>query len=222
MICCFTPSRQEASLHFNKSHSYQASLHLERLHLHSLNGFVQELFLFILRRLLCCWLEEITELLDFYEAVYDLIQTGFPPFRTQCTVTSHELSEIAARYVREKVPSTLHKPEGREDRGCVEPLSTVASWSAKPSGQNSVNFCLLTFTGQESSASNWQEKASREHRQHCAERKHCYTFPRSFRATPRAHAAAAQTLSCPHKFSVNCHLSQQQGRVPDKQRIEYS
>lgn len=41
-----------------KSHSYQASLHLERLHLHSLNGFIQEFFLFILRRLLCCWLEE--------------------------------------------------------------------------------------------------------------------------------------------------------------------
>lgn len=36
---------------------YQASLHLERLDLHGLYGFIQELLLLVLRRLLCCRLE---------------------------------------------------------------------------------------------------------------------------------------------------------------------
>lgn len=125
-------------------------------------------------------------------------------------------TEIAVGCVRQKVPSTPLKPEGREDRGCVEPLSTIASWNAKPWGQNSVNFCHLIFTGQESSVSNRQEKASREHRQHRGERKHRYTFPGSFRATPRAHALLSSQVL------INCYLRQQQGQVSDKQRIEHS
>lgn len=78
------------------SRSYQASLHLERLHLNSLNCFIQEFFLFILRRLLCCWLEEKKKKRLSLSSAYDLIQTGSPWFRTQCkwhcSMTSWELS----------------------------------------------------------------------------------------------------------------------------------
>lgn len=104
-----------------KPHSYQASLHLERLHLHSLNGFIQEFFLFILRRLLCCWLDEKRNQTKENSIIFmKLFMTWLKldsQFRMQCkwhrSVTSQGLlSAIVVWHVMEEVQMPHKNPWG--------------------------------------------------------------------------------------------------------------